>query len=562
MKFTAALFSLLFLACSSSAPVTKTAKKQLDKETQLEYENKAIQYYTRGSLLMNNNEHSKALNELYQALLYDENSVEIYTGIATCLINLNRIETAEINLQKAKRLDSLNTNTLLMLGSVQTRLKSHPKALKNYLKVNTLEPQNIKAFEMICFLYSFNKEDKKLLKFISERVQFIDPPADLAYSIATYYYNAKDFNNAQHWVTQSLQLKTDYESAKLLQSQLNLQSGKKEDALASLQELYKSNPDDNRLLFRIVQILRDDNKFNEILNLLKNKPDLDEQFLLLKGEAFYKIEDFNSAQQIFADMSLKSFNPYFQFIAADTELKLGNYETAHAYFSDIISIAPKEPQGYYGAGYALIQQELYQEAEAVLRKGLVRAKNNSTLYSLLSQTLYELDRLSEANDYIENMLRDNPNDFQSLTEAAGFYQRANRFKESDALYEKALLIDAENPLLLNNFSYSLSKRGIQLDRALTMIKKALVKEPNNSFYLDTIGWIYYKQKNYKLAKAFVERSLELRSDSKESAVVFDHLGDIYFALGNVEKAIESWQQAAKIDPTLSEVQKKLDRHKK
>jgi tetratricopeptide (TPR) repeat protein len=93
------------------------------------------------------------------------------------------------------------------------------------------------------------------------------------------------------------------------------------------------------------------------------------------------------------------------------------------------------------------------------------------------------------------------------------------------MYERALQMDPKNDLVLNNYSYSLAERGILLDRALAMSKEALSQQPENQSYLDTYGWIHYKMGDYKEAEKWIRKAIDLGSTS---AVVHDHLGDVYF----------------------------------
>jgi len=72
-----------------------------------------------------------------------------------------------------------------------------------------------------------------------------------------------------------------------------------------------------------------------------------------------------------------------------------------------------------------------------------------------------------------------------------------RTDDSDSLYEEALRINPEFSLALNNYAYSLSERGLQLERALGMARKALEVAPDNPSYLDTIGWIYFRLGRYR-----------------------------------------------------------------
>ena len=90
------------------------------------------------------------------------------------------------------------------------------------------------------------------------------------------------------------------------------------------------------------------------------------------------------------------------------------------------------------------------------------------------------------------------------------------------------LEDDNDATSLNNYAYSICMRTAISDTtlvyALELAKKALILEPNNSAFLDTIGWIHYKKKNYKLALSFMKLSITIDSTN---SIIMEHLGDIY-----------------------------------
>jgi Tfp pilus assembly protein PilF len=116
--------------------------------------------------------------------------------------------------------------------------------------------------------------------------------------------------------------------------------------------------------------------------------------------------------------------------------------------------------------------------------------------------------------------------------------------QSDSLYEKALQLDPENALVNNNYAYSLSERGLQLERALEMVKISLKADSLNSSYLDTIGWIYFKLGQYDLALKYIEEAIKVGG---ENAVMLEHLGDILFKQGSNAQALEMWKKALELD---------------
>ena len=44
-------------------------------------------------------------------------------------------------------------------------------------------------------------------------------------------------------------------------------------------------------------------------------------------------------------------------------------------------------------------------------------------------------------------------------------------------------------------SYKLALKEQDLNFALSLIKQALIIDPENGFFLDTLGWVEFKRKN-------------------------------------------------------------------
>ena len=71
-----------------------------------------------------------------------------------------------------------------------------------------------------------------------------------------------------------------------------------------------------------------------------------------------------------------------------------------------------------------------------------------------------------------------------------------------------------------------AEKGIKLDEAELMIKKALSKKPNDGAIIDSLGWVYYKKGNYQLALAELLKANELVPDDPTIA---EHIGDTYIS---------------------------------
>ena len=139
---------------------------------------------------------------------------------------------------------------------------------------------------------------------------------------------------------------------------------------------------------------------------------------------------------------------------------------------------------------------------------------------------------------------------------ADSYHVIKEHKLSDEYYEKSLVIDSNNVLVLNNYAYYLSLRKINLEKAKKMSYKCNELEKDNGTYQDTYAWILYELADYEQAKIWMQKSLANGSDM--SAVVVEHYGDILYKLGNIEGAILEWKKAKNLGEASKFLDKKLE----
>lgn len=113
-------------------------------------------------------------------------------------------------------------------------------------------------------------------------------------------------------------------------------------------------------------------------------------------------------------------------------------------------------------------------------------------------------------------------------------------------------VDAHNYL-----AYMWAERGMELEKGLDLVNRALAIAPDNAAYIDTRGWIYFMQGRYVEAREDIERAIALMPDD---ATLTDHMGDVYEKLGVIEEAIDWWSRSFVIDPSNTAVAEKLERN--
>ena len=88
----------------------------------------------------------------------------------------------------------------------------------------------------------------------------------------------------------------------------------------------------------------------------------------------------------------------------------------------------------------------------------------------------------------------------------------------------------------------LADRGVRLDEAHELIQKALDLDPQNGAYLDSMGWVYYRQGKLEQAEQLLTQAIDKVGDDP---TVHDHLGDVYYKLGKTREAVAQWTASVK-----------------
>jgi len=136
------------------------------------------------------------------------------------------------------------------------------------------------------------------------------------------------------------------------------------------------------------------------------------------------------------------------------------------------------------------------------------------------------------------------------------YGRTDDLAASDDYYARALDHAPSNAVALHNYAFTLAERGIQLGEAQRMAQAAVEQEPDNPAFLDTLGWVAFKQGDLDTSAALLEQA---SAHPSASANTLHHYGDVLDALGRTDEARQFWQRAYDRNPANPVLQQKLDR---
>jgi tetratricopeptide (TPR) repeat protein len=137
---------------------------------------------------------------------------------------------------------------------------------------------------------------------------------------------------------------------------------------------------------------------------------------------------------------------------------------------------------------------------------------------------------------------------------------AGKHEESEEVLLGVLKADPNDAMVNNNLGYAWADRNKNLVQAEKMIRKAIELDQKarssstavsadsdraSGVYLDSLGWVLFREGKLEEARRELEKAVAL-PDGAEDPVVWDHLGDTYFRLGQKGKASGAWKKAVNL----------------
>ena len=126
----------------------------------------------------------------------------------------------------------------------------------------------------------------------------------------------------------------------------------------------------------------------------------------------------------------------------------------------------------------------------------------------------------------------------------------HNFDAAEVDLRRALELNPNEPQVLNYLGYSLVDRGLKLDEALDMIKRAVAGKPDSGQITDSLAWAYFRLGRYKEALAPMEQASLMEP---VDPIVTDHLGDVYWMNGRKREAGYQWRRALSYGPEEKDV---------
>ncbi|HEV2521258.1 MAG TPA: tetratricopeptide repeat protein [Candidatus Acidoferrales bacterium] len=514
------------------------------------------------------------------------------------------------------RLDPTDSEAALWLARLYRLQNEHDNAEAVLRKLLAREPENENGVEQLTQLLLDEGKSKEAISALQAILQRAPTPR-LWELLGDAYTQTQDLPNAEQAYRRASDAQPDDINHRKELAQSLLSQGKNAEALEQYQRLAQMNPDDADNYLRLAQIYR-----------LMNQLDKAEQNVLLAKQrapgslevTYYEASIYEDegrvddairvlSEAVTAVKSESEFTPSRRRTLAILYQQLGqlyressNYTAAVNTFEEMIRLGPEEDRRA-----RVMIMETYRDARDISKaleagrkaidaypkdrpihvaQALLYGQNAQTdqgvsqLRALLDGSAADFEiQLDIAQVYEQGKhwtdaeeaihaaekIRSDPSGEESTGFLLGaIFERQKKFDQAEEQFRKVLEVNPRSASTLNYYGYMLADRGIRLDEAVDLVKRALAEDPNNPAYEDSLGWAYFKQNKFDDAEEMLRKAATRES---HDPTILSHLGDLYAKMGKDSLAEAQWQKSldewhrvlpAELEPPkMAEVEQKI-----
>jgi tetratricopeptide (TPR) repeat protein len=521
------------------------------------------------------------------------------------------------------RLEPNNTENHLFLGRLYTLDHDSVHAEEQFKAAQKIDPDSEDVVLNIAGLYSEQGDFQRAAQVLNALPEDDQTPKTL-YALGQTYDQLKDNKKALEAYQKALDLEPDNLDVERALAQSQLSNGQKDAALQSFKDIAASDPSDAQSLLNIAKIERQQGKYDDALASLKKAKDLVSDSLEINFEEaldYDALGQFDQAAQVLSKLVSDSEHVTGQYTdgeknnravfldrLANVYREQGKTDQAIAVYQKMAALGGDYTSRAYQNMMAVYEDaHQYDKATAVAREAVTKvandkdatrdaklalaailcdtgksdeglplaksllngsADNDRTVYVSMANMYIRLKRWKDAGEVIDkaDALSPKQEDKANVYFLRGeLEERQKHYDQAEIWFRKVLDIEPNSAVTLNYMGYMLADRGVKLNEALAMIKKAVQLDPQQYAYLDSLGWVYFKLGQYTLAEENLTKALARNSGDP---TVHDHLGEVYEKTNRLKLAAAQWEQSlnnyahslpADADPSdVSKVQKKLD----
>ncbi len=464
---------------------------------------------------------AKALEAYEKAVQEDPQALQIFRDIAELRLRMGQPDAALTAAERVKELAPADPSSFIFLGNVHVAQGDLAKAAESYESALKLDPTNQRALENLGNYYALLDPDKAL-SYYQRYIEQNPRDADIYFQMAIVYQKRGKLSEALEFYKKSLEWDDEQIASHLAIADLYDQQKSTAAAIAEYKIAAQMQPASPLIAMRL-------------------------------GNLYYRDGKWDDAQQNFkALQALTPQDPTVYYWLARVAEEKKSWKEAATDAEKAYTLS-QDPQFLPLTAYYMTLDGQMENAIKYLEKAQATDPDSANVLLFLGMDYLDLNKAEKAHEYLSKGVTLYPKDLQMRFQLAIADDRLGHFDASVKGFQDLLAIDPKNAAAMNYLGYSWADKGVHLEEAEKLLRRAVALEPESGAYLDSLGWVRLKRGDPREAKGLLEKAVLYSPDP----LIYDHLGDAYLADHHPEVALQAWSKALAMDPKNEAVRKKL-----
>ncbi len=507
------------------------------------------------------------------SLMVREEPTALYE-LAMLEAEMGDMKGAVNKLEKVMAIDSTNYWYAQSLVALYQQLDRREEALSLTERMVEWFPTKVEVLFALLDLYGQTEDYGNMLQVLDRIEEKIGKSEQMSMEKFRLYLRFEEEDKALEEIKELVEEYPNDLRYYVLLGDVFMQLEKKEEAYQIYQEVLQEEPDNVMALLSMAtyyEKMEDYEQYEKQLdNLLSNKKVLPEikisilRMIISKGDTT-ESDSLNIANSFEKALSADENEEQVPLFYAQYLLSKKDNKAAKPLLEKVVDLNPVNKAARLMLLSIVAQENDFEGIIKVCEPGIIATPEAIEFYFYLAIAYNQVGRSEETIEISRKALeqvdestpKEITSDFYAIM--GDVYHQQSKTEESYAAYDSALVYNAENIGVLNNYAYFLSEENKDLDKAEEMSYKTIKAEPKNSTYLDTYAWILFQKGKYAEAKIYIDDAL--KNGGEESEVIVEHSGDIYYFNGEKEKALEFWIQAKELGGESELLNKKIKKRK-
>lgn len=468
----------------------------------------SFRFFTEALVDEYNNDIDKAISGFKKAIEAVPDNLYIYQHATRMALESGRYADAEKWSEYIIQKDSTTSQNWVLYANSKWANEHYDEAAEGYRQALKLSPDNAEALYQYASLVGDDMPDLAISMFQKCKALLPDEASDIDYRIAILYNVKNNLPKTEEYLLKSIKENLSNTAAWYAIVDLYEIRKQPEKALEALEALVIIDPGNVKALKRIAE------------TYMESEPEKAEEY-------FRKIKEVDKSDP----------DACFWLAAAAEEAK--DYEEAARQLEDSASLWV-QPELLMRLSFFYTQIGKYDEAVDLMEDAHDKFPDNKDIAYYLALGLDDTGKSLKAYDYFDWLVRIEPENLDYRYQLAQVCQKVKKFDEMETHFKYILSQQPENAVVLNYLGYSLAEQDLKLEEAKSYIEKALKISPNEGAYIDSWAWVNYRLGNLDIAKEYIIKAKDLVPNDQ---VIWEHYGDIFNSLEDLQEAWKAWQIA-------------------